>query len=288
MMSKKNRYPNPYNKTPRRPRQSLNSPSIYISLNVPTFIHIDPLATIPTPQIVQPRPFDLNQFLTSYYAAVLNESADPGKGLFQHQMDQHFHAQGLPKQFVPLPSKPLLDMVQTNFLSFQSPIIRAASNPSSPTRPSSPPPVIPVGSGPPAAAPQPAAAPSPSGAAAQIAETSGSSSSGSSSGSSSTTMDESSPDTSPNQPPPKGRASKTDEDGFTTPSSKKTAKPKATQAQHTPPVLRKKLDANSAQDVIRCIKQTYKYPISLQIVQNSRAHKVKESLSKYKNQFGLQ
>ena len=192
-------------------------------------------ATIPTPQIVQPRPFDLNQFLTSYYAAVLNESADPGKGLFQQQMDQHFHAQGLPKQFVPLPSKPLLDMVQTNFLSFQSPIIRAASNPSSPTRPSTPPPATPAGTGPPAAAPQPAAAPSPSGAAAQVAETSGSSSSGSSNGSSPTTTDVSSPDTSPNQPPPKARASITDEDGFTTPSSKKTAKQKAIQTQHTPP-----------------------------------------------------
>ena len=61
MMSKKNRYPNPYNKAPRRPRQSLNSPSIYISLNVPTFIHIDPLATYKCKAFITLDKFSPNQ-----------------------------------------------------------------------------------------------------------------------------------------------------------------------------------------------------------------------------------
>ena len=60
-MSKKNRYPNPYNKAPRRPRQSLNSPSIYISLNVPTFIHIDPLATYKCKAFITLDKFSPNQ-----------------------------------------------------------------------------------------------------------------------------------------------------------------------------------------------------------------------------------
>ena len=87
----------------------------------------------PTPQVIQAQPFDLNQFLTSYYAACLNEAADPGKGHFQQQMDIHFNANGLKKQIVPPPTKALLDIITTKFFQFSQ--IPTGSPPNLPSQP---------------------------------------------------------------------------------------------------------------------------------------------------------
>ena len=72
-----------------------------------------------TPNVVQTKPFDLNCFLSSYYAACISEVAE--KGSFQREMDKHYDLNRMNRVIHPCPPQAVLNIVDKQFNIIISP-----------------------------------------------------------------------------------------------------------------------------------------------------------------------